>query len=268
MTQQAARQFQVTFNGDDVPMRILVSLLAVIVGCSYSFADETQKALRPNVLFIAMDDLNDWIGCLGGHPQTITPNLDRLAASGVLFTNAHCPAPACNPCRSAIFTGRAPNKSGLYDNRQQMREVMPNDTIIPQYFRNHGYHAAGSGKLLHYFIDAKSWDEYFPKAESENPFPQTFYPSDRPVNLKRGGPWQYVETDWAALDVTDEEFGGDWSVSKWIGEQLGRKHEKPFFLGCGIYRPHEPWFVPKKYFEPFPLETHPASSRLPRKRSG
>lgn len=214
-----------------------------------------QRDQRPNVLFIAMDDLNDWIGCLGGHPQTITPNLDRLAARGVLFTNAHCPAPACNPCRSAIFTGRAPNRSGLYDNRQQMREVMPDEAIIPQYFRNHGYFSAGSGKLLHYFTDANSWDKYFPKAASENPLPKTFYPSERPVNLPRGGPWQYVETDWAALDVTDEEFGGDWSVSKWIGDQLGRKHEKPFFLGCGIYRPHEPWFVPKKYFEPFPIDS-------------
>ncbi len=228
-------------------------LLGVIVLRSQCFADESNAAPRPNVLFIAMDDLNDWIGCLGGHPQTITPNLDRLAASGVLFTNAHCAAPACNPSRSAIFTGRAPNKSGLYDNRQQMREIMPEDTILPQYLRNHGYHAAGSGKLLHYFIDAKSWDEYFPKAESENPFPETFYPPVRPVNLKRGGPWQYVETDWAALDVTDEEFGGDWSVSKWIGEQLRLNHDKPFFLGCGLYRPHEPWFVPKKYFEPFPI---------------
>ena len=236
-------------------MKFFLPLLSVCVASLPALAEQSEQPAQPNVLFIAMDDLNDWIGCLGGHPQTITPNLDRLAASGVLFTNAHCPAPACNPSRSAIFSGRAPNKSGLYDNRQQMREVMPDDIILPQYFRNHGYHAAGSGKLLHYFIDAGSWDEYFPKAESENPFPQTFYPAERPVNLKRGGPWQYVETDWAALDVTDEEFGGDWSVSKWIGEQLSRKHDKPFFLGCGLYRPHEPWFVPKKYFEPFPLES-------------
>lgn len=236
-------------------MKNLYSLLALFLIGSQAVSDDSSADLHPNVLFIAMDDLNDWIGCLGGHPQTLTPNLDRLASSGVLFTNAHCPAPACNPCRSAIFSGRAPNKSGLYDNRQQMREVMPDTTILPQYFRNHGYYAAGSGKLLHYFIDANSWDEYFPKAESENPFPETFYPSNRPVNLKRGGPWQYVETDWAALDVTDEEFGGDWSVSKWIGEQLEREHEQPFFLGCGIYRPHEPWFVPKKYFQPFPIET-------------
>lgn len=227
-----------------------LAFLALCVGGSIASAAEP-----PNILFIAMDDLNDWIGCMGGHPQTITPNLDRLASKSILFTNAHCTGPACNPSRSAIFTGRAPNKSGLYDNRQQMREIMPNEAIIPQYFRQHGYHAAGSGKLLHYFTDAKSWDEYFPKAESENPLPNTYYPKNRPVNLERGGPWQYVETDWAALDVTDEEFGGDWSVSKWIGEQLQKKHVKPFFLGCGLYRPHEPWFVPKKYFEPFSLES-------------
>lgn len=240
---------------------IMLMLLVPGVDCTGVGDDTLQNSSpivgatsRPNVLFIAMDDLNDWIGCLGGHPQTITPNLDRLAESGVLFTNAHCPAPACNPCRSAIFTGRAPNVSGMYDNRQKMREVMPDDVILPQYFRNHGYWASGSGKMLHYFIDAESWDEYFPNAASENPFPQTFYPKKRPVNLKRGGPWQYVETDWAALDVTDEEFGGDWSVTKWVGKQLRKQHDQPFFLACGIYRPHEPWFVPKKYYEPFPLE--------------
>ncbi|MGY8672836.1 MAG: sulfatase-like hydrolase/transferase, partial [Verrucomicrobiia bacterium] len=208
----------------------------------------------PNVLFIAMDDLNDWIGCLGGHPQTITPNLDRLAKSGVLFTNAHCPAPACNPSRTAIMTGLSPHTSGLYENGQKMREVLPKAELLPKYFSRHGYWSGGSGKMLHYFIDAHSWDEYYPAKESENPFPRTLYPDNRPVNLPRGGPWQYAETDWAALDATDEEFGGDWLVSKWVGEQLAKKHDQPFFLACGIYRPHEPWFVPKKYFEPFPLE--------------
>lgn len=239
-------------------LTVTCSFAMILLCCCHTgTTDEprTEVDQRPNVLFIAMDDLNDWIGCLGGHPQTITPNLDRLAASGVLFSNAHCPAPACNPCRSAIFTGRAPNRSGMYDNRQKMREVMPEEVLIPQYFRNVGYRAAGSGKMLHYFIDAGSWDEYFPKAESENPLPQTFYPSQRPVNLPRGGPWQYVETDWAALDVTDEEFGGDWSVSNYVAEQLSKKHDQPLFLACGLYRPHEPWFVPKKYFEPFPLST-------------
>lgn len=172
----------------------------------------------------------------------------------MLFTNAHCAAPACNPSRTAIMTGISPHKSGLYENGQKMREILPHAELLPKYFANHGYWAAGSGKILHYFVDAPSWHEYFPAKETENPFPRTLYPEKRPVSLPRGGPWQYVETDWAPLDATDEEFGGDWLVSKWIGEQLRREHDKPFFLACGIYRPHEPWFVPKKYFEPFPLE--------------
>ena len=223
--------------------------LFLAVQCSQVIAAD-----KSNVLFISVDDLNDWIGCLGGHPQAKTPNFDRLAESGVLFTNAHCPAPACNPSRGAIMTGVSPHVSGLYDNRQKMRERMPDAELLPKHFSNHGYWSAGSGKLLHYFIDAQSWDEYYPPKETEDPFPRTFYPKRRPVNLPRGGPWQYVETDWAALDVSDEEFGGDWLVSKWIGEQLAKSHKKPFFLACGIYRPHEPWFVPKEYFEPFPLD--------------
>lgn len=210
---------------------------------------------KPNVLFIALDDLNDWIGCLGGHPQTKTPNLDRLAASGVLFRNAYCPAASCNPSRSAIFSGVPPHRSGLYQNTQKMREVMPRAELLPRYFSRHGYWSAGSGKMLHYIIDPPSWDDYFPEKTKDNPFPRTFYPEERPVSLPRGGDWQYVETDWAALDVTDEEFGGDWLVTRWIAEQLQREQEKPFFLACGIYRPHEPWFVPKAYFDPFPLES-------------
>lgn len=209
----------------------------------------------PNVLFIAVDDLNDWISCLGGHPQTKTPNFDRLAASGVLFRNAYCAAPSCNSSRAAIFSGLPPSRSGLYQNLQKMREVMPEAELLPRYFSNHGYWSAGSGKLLHYVIDPQSWDDYFPDKVKDDPFPPTFYPKKRPVSLPRAGAWQYGETDWAALDVSDEEFGGDWLVTKWIGEQLQRPHEKPFFLACGLYRPHEPWFVPKKYFEPFPLET-------------
>lgn len=232
-------------------------LLSISVS-AVSSADEPNpgaaSADAPNVLFISVDDLNDWIGCMGGHPQARTPNLDRLAASGVLFTNAHCPAPACNPSRSAILSGISPNLSGVYDNRQKMRELMPDETLIPKYFSRNGYWSAGSGKILHYFTDAKSWDDYFPPKETENPFPSTKYPDQRPVSLPRAGKWQYIETDWGPLDVTDEEYGGDYSVAKWVGDQLSKKHDQPFFLACGIYRPHEPWFVPQKYFDLFPLE--------------
>lgn len=226
-----------------------LALVCLLISPETVLGEDSQ----PNVLFISLDDLNDWVGCLGGHPQAKTPNIDRLAASGVLFTNAHCPAPACNPSRGAIMTGISPHVSGLYDNRQKMREIMPDAELLPKYFSRHGYWSAGSGKILHYFIDAQSWDEYYPDKETEDPFPRTLYPKNRPVTLPVGGPWQYKETDWAALDATNEEFGGDWLVSQWIGDQLEKKHAKPFFLACGIYRPHEPWFVPKKYFDQFPL---------------
>ena len=211
-------------------------------------------AAKPNILFIAIDDLNDWVGCLGGHPQARTPNLDRLAASGVLFSNAHCAAPSCNPSRSAIFTGISPHRSGLYRNGQKMRQVLPTTELLPKTLSRAGYWSAGSGKMLHYFIDAPSWDEYFPDKKTENPFPRTLYPKKRPVNLPRGGPWQYGETDWGPLDATDAEYGGDYLVSEWVGKELLKKHDKPFFLACGIYRPHEPWFVPKKYFDAFPID--------------
>ena len=95
---------------------LVIQLLFVCYG-TIAFAEQR----RPNILFISMDDLNDWVGCLGGHPQSLTPNLDRLAETGVLFTNAHCVAPACNPSRSAVFTGRPPNQTGLYRNEQSMR---------------------------------------------------------------------------------------------------------------------------------------------------
>jgi arylsulfatase A-like enzyme len=235
-------------------LRPLLALLIVATFLSTLMQGAPPTEQR-NVLFIAMDDLNDWVGCLGGHPQSLTPNLDRLAKTGVLFSNAHCAAPACNPSRTAIFTGRSPHRSGLYANPQNMREVLPDAEIMPKTFSRHGYHAAGSGKLLHYFIDAKSWDDYFPDAKRENPFPRTLYPKQRPVSLPRGGPWQYVETDWGPLDATDAQYGGDYLVAEWIGKQLMIQRDKPFFLACGIYRPHEPWFVPKKYFEPFPLDS-------------
>lgn len=234
-------------------MRRFLALLALLAGCAQP--SPAGRTSPPNILFIAVDDLNDWIGVLGGHPQAYTPHFDRLAASGVLFTNAHCPGASCNPSRSAILTGVSPHRSGLYSNRQVMREILPDADILPQHFRKQGYWAGGAGKLLHYFIDAGSWDAYFPDKAKEDPLPRTLYPKKRPVSLPVGGPWQYAETDWGALDVDDETFGGDWLVSRWVGEQLSRTHEKPFFLSCGIYRPHEPWFVPKKYFDRFPLES-------------
>jgi len=100
---------------------------------------------KPNVLFIAIDDLNDWIGCLGGHPDVRTPNLDRLARRGVLFTNAHCSAPACNPSRASLMTGILPSTSGVYHNPDPWRKstALSKAVTIPQHFMAHGYTAVG-----------------------------------------------------------------------------------------------------------------------------
>ena len=113
---------------------VLFRLLVLTFSTAQAFPEDSvpvPEGERPNVLFISVDDLNDWVGCMGGHPQSRTPNIDRLANSGCLFTNAHCPAPACNPSRSAIMTGVSPHVSGIYDNRQNMRELLPDADLIP-----------------------------------------------------------------------------------------------------------------------------------------
>jgi len=106
-------------------------------------------AAKPNVLFIAIDDLNDWPRCLGKRPDARTPNIDRLASRGVLFTRAYCPAPACNPSRTAILTGVRPSTSGVYHNDQPWRPVLRDAVTLPQHFAAHGYTVRGGGKIFH-----------------------------------------------------------------------------------------------------------------------
>lgn len=205
---------------------------------------------RQNVLFIAIDDLNDWVGCLGGHPDVKTPHLDRLAGRGMLFTNAHCAAPLCNPSRAALLTGVRPSTSGVYDNRQPMRksDVLRDVVTLPQHFMAHGYRAVGGGKIFHgAFPDPPSWQEYFPSQTRNKP--EDPVPSKRPVN----GIPNTAHFDWGPLDVPDSEMG-DGQVAEWAVRELQRKHDKPFFLGCGIFRPHLPWYVPRKYFDMYPPE--------------
>jgi len=205
---------------------------------------------RPNVLFIAIDDLNDWTGCLGGHPDALTPNIDRLASRGVLFTSAHCAAPACNPSRAALMTGIRPSTSGIYRNAQPWRNspVLRDAVTLPQHFMAHGYRAMGSGKIYHgRFPDPASWDEYWP-SQTENKPPDPMPPADA---LPLNGIPDTRHFDWGPVDVPDEEMG-DWQVADWVIGQLESAQDKPFFLACGFFRPHLPWYVPDKYFDPFP----------------
>jgi arylsulfatase A-like enzyme len=203
---------------------------------------------RPNVLFIAVDDLNDWIGCLGGHPQTRSPNIDRLAKRGVLFRNAQCAAPACNPSRAALLTGIRPSTSGVYHNPQPWRPVMPDAVTLPQHFMAHGYRVTGAGKIFHgAYPDPESWHAYWPSKTRNRPGDPM--PKNRPLN----GIPNTAHFDWGPVEAREEEMG-DWQVADWARGQLAEPHEKPFFLAVGIFRPHLPWYVPPKYFEMFPPE--------------
>ncbi len=225
---------------------------------------ETEK--KPNVLFISMDDLNDWIEPLGGHAQAITPNLARFARGTVNFTHANCSSPMCNPSRTAIMTGLAPYTSGVYSNYQDWREVITGHRSIGAYFRENGYYSTGAGKIYHYhMVDPECWDEYWPSQEKNMP-DEYFPPRPKRKSDIPGGEDEYTTVnmpefenmykmfDWAPLDIEDPLMGDCKSVD-YVNKQLQEDHDKPFFLACGIYRPHLPWYVPQKYFDMYPLDS-------------
>ncbi|SVB87029.1 uncharacterized protein METZ01_LOCUS239883, partial [marine metagenome] len=121
--------------------RFLASLLILSVWwCVHQTINAAESPHRPNVLFIAVDDLNDWVNCMGGRKGVHTPNFDRLATRGTLFTNAHCAAPACNPSRVAVMTGVAPSSSGVYNNGQDWRRSprLAEAVTLPEHFRASG----------------------------------------------------------------------------------------------------------------------------------
>jgi len=200
----------------------------------------------------SVDDLNDWIEPLGGHPQAHTPNLKRLAGQSVNFTHNYCASAACNPSRTALLTGQHCYTTGVYSNYQIWREVLPDAVTLPKYFSQNGYWSAGAGKIFHNNMpDPPSWDDYFPSKQKH--MPDYFLPNpggtvNMPVFHN-----MYMSFDWSPIDIPDEQTG-DYSSVAWVVSQLKREHTKPFFLACGIYRPHLPWYVPKKYFDLFPLE--------------
>lgn len=222
--------------------RLSLVLLLLLVATSVSVADEAPaKTPPPNVLFLAIDDLNDWTGFLGGHPQAKTPHLDRLAERGTAFTRAYCSAPACNPSRASLLTGIRPSTSGVYHNRQPWRPAMKDAVTLPQYFMRAGYRVAGGGKIFHgRFKDPDSWETYFNR-------PSDPVPRARPVNGIRPG----SHFDWGPVSDPDAAMG-DHQVVHWAIEQLNKKDDRPLFLAVGLFRPHLPWYVPQKYFKPYP----------------
>jgi len=231
----------------------------------------TAEDKRPNVLFISVDDLNDWQGSMGGNPQVKTPQMDRLFSKGTLFTNAHCSQAVCNASRNSLLSGIHPSTSGWYGSTKDMRatydEVMGKHKMLPQHFKDSGYYTMAAGKIFHQGVsDYKDktdafWDETGPKYKVKGdllargagyggkqfyPFPKDGSQITNHYKLSDGnslcaGP----------LDSDDMPNGKmyDELLSQWAVEQLERKHNKPFFLAVGFVRPHVPYTAPRKYFD-------------------
>lgn len=245
-------------------------------------ARAADSTARPNIVFIAVDDLNDWVGFLRGHPQTKTPNMDRLAARGVVFANAHCAAPLCSPSRAAVFSGKHPYHSGVYANDDDIRQIAPKLVLLPQHLRANGYRTLGTGKLLHQkradlfddtFTPEQRWSpfeakqtnytrEELPSKGTDNPRhvvkmgdgrPDVVLPLNR-MPSERGPDRPAAESfDWGPIDVPDSAMG-DAQIADWAVKQIQAAQAQPFFLGVGFYRPHIPLWAPAKYFAPFPTE--------------
>lgn len=204
---------------------------------------------RQNILFIAIDDMNDWIGCLRGHPNTITPNLDRLATRSVNFTSAHCAAPLCNPARAALMTGRRPSSSGVYTNSQPYHgaKALSNVVTLNQHFMDNGYLTLGCGKIYHgtqgAFADKKGWHDYGKVRDT------TVLSGEPPL----AGAAAQAHFDWGPTTTGDEAMH-DYQTVEWISKHLADKHDQPMFLACGFSKPHLPWYVPRKYFDMHPLD--------------
>ncbi len=258
---------------------IMTSIGWVFALSSVVLAEETRS--QPNVLFIAVDDLNDWIGCMKGHPQARTPNMDRLAERGILFTNTHCAAPVCLASRTALFSGRYPDQTGVFSNWGKTKGKAPAKSLqMPLHFSASGYETLGAGKLYH-SASPEFFDDYYDTENRWSPFTQEqarytdeelpSKGSAKPRHVIKGGPggrdWvlplnglpsernadgkEGESFDWGPVDVADEEMG-DTRVTNWAMKKLREKRAKPFFLGVGYYRPHIPLFAPQQDFDGLP----------------
>jgi arylsulfatase A-like enzyme len=218
-------------------MKIFPILIAALLAC----AGFSEAASQPNVLFIAVDDLNAWIGHLGRNPQVKTPNIDRLAARGVSFSRAYCAVPACEPARAALMSGKRPWTTACYLNGDTWKQHLTEGEQLNAQFLKAGYHVAGAGKIFHS-------DLYFPSEWSEYQSRDGLHEHGKGVAKNEG------YHDPLAHDLKDEDIM-DWHSVNYTVERLAKKSDKPFFLACGLHKPHLPFAVPRKYYEMFPLET-------------
>ncbi|WP_372899203.1 sulfatase [Stieleria sp.] len=234
------------------PSRAFAIAALLLVGV----ANRSQAAEPPNVLFIAVDDLASTLGCYGD-PFAKTPNIDRLAASGVCFLNAYNQLPLCNPTRASIMTGRRPDEIGVYDLDRHFRDQLPDVVTLPQAFQKRNYLAARVGKIYHYNVPASIGTDGFDDPPSWN---LTVNPKGRDKTdealIINAEPHRKISAalSWLAADGRDEEQTDGMIASEAI-RLMEANRDKPFFLGVGFFRPHTPYVAPKKYFDMYPLDT-------------
>lgn len=233
-------------------MQLLSIWIAAVVALVLSACNSHRLADKPNVLFIAVDDLNDWITLFDPANPIRTPHIERLAAKGVLFTHAYCSSPACNPSRVSLLTGKRPHKTGIYGNKSDWRRALPDAETIQQYFKRHGYYSAGAGKIFHHhwdgaFHDSASFDEFLP-------MPDTYPDWPIPPQKLNGFEWYGSKnTDWGAWPL-EEQDAVDYRTASYAVDFLRELHNKPFFLSVGIFRPHMPTYSPPAYRAKYPIE--------------
>ena len=209
-----------------------------------------RTAEKPNILFIAIDDQNDWIGCLNGHPQAKTPHIDRLAERGTVFLNAHCQSPLCNPSRTSLMTGLRPSTTGIYGLAPWIRDVPAWKDVVtlPQYLSRHGYHTYSTGKIYHGGNGRRKTDKEFDHLGP--PAGVGARPKEKLVQT----PARHPLVDWGVFPHRDEDKG-DWKVASWAVEQLEAAPDEPFFLSCGFFLPHVPCYATQKWFDLYPEES-------------
>jgi iduronate 2-sulfatase len=223
--------------------RLIVGMISILVSCQSS----EKKMNPPNVLMISIDDLNDWVGVLGAHPDAQTPNIDRLAKEGILFTNAHCQAPICGPSRASLLSGLRPSTTGVYGqiSDEDLRAVpsFENIDFLPEYFKKNGYKTLGVGKIFHGHAPKGVFQHSGGRIKGFGPKPT------KPFKWNQKG----TSTDWGAFPQHDSLMN-DYSYAQWTKKELQKKHYQPFFMAVGLIRPHVPWYAPKKWFDQYDVD--------------